>query len=45
MDKSYTARVAEMFGVKLEEEFEVENCDGLFKFNEHYLMHTDKYGV
>lgn len=38
-------RVAEMFGVELEEVFEVKDCDGLFRFNEHYLMHTDKYGV
>lgn len=45
MKDNYMARVAEMFGLKLGEEFEVKYNDGLFKFDEHYVMHTDKYGV
>ena len=39
------SKVAKMLDLQLEEEFEVENFDGLFKFTEHYLMHADKQGV
>lgn len=44
-NKNYMEQVAKILGVELNEEFEVDDHDRLFKFTEQYLMHSDKYGV
>lgn len=45
MSESYIGKVAKMLGVRLEEEFGVENFDGVYKFSEYYLMRLDRQGV